>query len=380
MNKSNFLLGAILFCATAPAHAYDANKGCGISRTDSGYRFEWLGIDAKGRFTDPAGTCTAYLKGFNWGGFFLGDAAGDMKEEDVTFLDRNYRMNFVRITLQSRWWNENVVVPKAKMRYRDWIKLNVDRLAKHGMYVLLVKGPHFYEPPCGGEQKYCPAQSEGKKDVEKHPGDPYWALGQPYMEPPQVNFAIAMWSSLAETFKDSPNVMYDTWNEPLKVEDAFWFDSQLRLIDAIRAKAPKSLIFIEGPKQGGEVCQALQRLGKTFPRKNLVLTAHQYNGFNGISPATQRNCGEPGPVWSDAVKAKLVENALWAHSKGLGFAITEWGGCNNLQQHNDDIISIGREHGVALSYWQSGDCVSSKDGVRVLNENGLRVKEGFSKF
>lgn len=363
---------AVLASGRISARAqYDRYKGCGIRRLPGGdFQYSPLRIDRRGYFTDSAGSCVVHLKGFNVGRESFGDAVGDATEEDTAFLDRSYRMNFARLTIQVRWYNDDVFVPAAHLRYRELVKRHVAWLTARGMYVLIAKGPSFYAPPCGGENADCPYQNHGKQEtqLDARGGDMHFSVQ-----------AERFFEKIVPVFAAQDNVLYDVWNEPHAAGELdLWYRTTQKLIDTVRRGKPSALVAVEGPDAaGGGTMEALGALQKDFEGDNLFYTLHIYDGFNGVSPGTGRKCSEPnvypwpGPAYENSF-------AAWAHGRGRGFGITEWGGCydyNTPTPYNDDITRIGREQDAALAYYQAIDTYGNED----LNENGKRVAEGYAR-
>ena len=103
------------------------------------------------------------------GGLFLADASGGTTLANIAWYKQRFPMNIVRVNFNSLWWVNDVYVPKAKMRFRQWLQQYVKWQEQSGNYVELDKGPHFPEPPCGGTITYCPTQDQGAKDYKANP-------------------------------------------------------------------------------------------------------------------------------------------------------------------------------------------------------------------
>jgi len=58
--------------------------------------------------------------------------------------------------------------------------------------------------------------------------------------------AAGMWAILAERYQDKPGVLYDIHNEAHDTTWAAWRERTTEIIKTIRAKHPKSLIFVSG--------------------------------------------------------------------------------------------------------------------------------------
>jgi endoglucanase len=99
---------------------------------------------------------------------------------------------------------------------------------------------------------------------------------------PMANVAAAesFFAAAAERYKDTPNVLYEICNEPNG--NVTWAGNvkpyAQRLVSAIRAQAPKSVILIGSPTWSQDIHQAA---ADPVAGENLMYTLHFYAGTHG---------------------------------------------------------------------------------------------------
>jgi len=112
----------------------------------------------------------------------------------------------------------------------------------------------------------------------------------------------AFWKYVAPKYANSPNVIFELYNEPIYPDSwSTWKTTAQPWVDIIRAAAPKNLILIGGPRWSQNVAEAATN---PFTGSNLVYVAHIYPEQGGQS------------VW-DAWFGKS--------SSTVPYFITEWG-------------------------------------------------------
>lgn len=87
--------------------------------------------------------------------------------------------------------------------------------------------------------------------------------------------AKKFFSAITEKYGDSPNVLYEIWNEPLEIPWQEIKDYANELIPVIREKAPNSVIIVGTPKWDQDVDLAAES-PLDFP--NLLYSLHYYAG------------------------------------------------------------------------------------------------------
>lgn len=80
---------------------------------------------------------------------------------------------------------------------------------------------------------------------------------------------------ISEKYGDSPNIIYEIWNEPLDVEWSEVKDYAAEVIPVIRENAPSSVIIVGTPKWDQDVDVAAQ---DPIDGKNLMYALHYYAG------------------------------------------------------------------------------------------------------
>lgn len=153
--------------------------------------------------------------------------------------------------------------------------------------------------------------------------------------------AIAFFTEMAQKYGDQPNVIYETFNEPL---DVSWSEVlkpyHQAVVDAIRAHDPDNVIVLGTPNWSQDVEAAA---GDPLAGDHLMYTLHFYA------------CTHQG--W-------LMNKARTALTAGLPLFVTEWGAthadggldgivCQEEGQAWHDLLN---EHGISWAAWKLDDC------------------------
>src|SRR5436305_4473411 len=351
--------------------AVTISSGCGAKKNNDGtYRFSWLHVSPQGQVVDEK-NCVVPLVGFNMGALFLGNAGGNTTFAKLQWYKQNFPMNVVRVNFNSRWWVDNVYVPDAKMNFRDWLQTYVKWHEELGNYVMLDKGPHFAEPPCQtGSKIACPNQDEGKRDYQKSPNVETAKALEDY-----IGYDVQAWTDIAKLYANDPAILYDAWNEPTLKDLPIFFQDMNTLINTIRMQNPNALVIVY---QRG-YSNIMKSGFPNYTQPNLVIDAHVYPKFNGVSPATKQMCHSPGTDGWTPESSSLNALVQFAHSHGQAFILNEWGGCYDVPQYHQLITSYAKQQGVGLVYFQASNVVADpKASPLQVNSNGTQVKAAYA--
>lgn len=335
-----------------------------VTKNSNGsYTFSWLHVASNGYIVN-ADNCVVQLDGVEMGNLFLGDAGGGQKLQDIVQYKQLIPVNLVRVNFNSQWWDSNVMVPKANMHYQQWLQQYVKWQEQTGSYVELDAGPHYSEPPCGGTITYCPTENQGTKDYQQRP------TSQTSQElDTNIAPAVQAWQDLTRIYANDPAIIYDVWNEPVLQNMPMFFQEMNTLINTVRAGNARSLVVVFG--HGWK--QIIQGQYPNYKQSNLVIDAHIYDGFNGVSPATGQQCSEPGKSTWTPQQSGYAANVAYAHQHGQAAIINEWGGCYDLPTYNKFITSFANANGIPLVYFYAGNLVSKASSQYSLNANGQLV-------
>ena len=353
------------------------NKGCGVTRTSTGYKFSWLHVSNGDIVTDTG--CIVNLKGFNWSQIEFGNAVGGnsktkISEQGIAWYSQTFHMNAWRIPVNSTWWNENVEVPLANMNYQQWIQQIISWSEANGDYVILTTGPQFSNPPCGKTVKFCPTQNQGGKNYAQGIGGTDQLTTGQYIQP-----ALTMWTSITKLYANDPAVLYDSWNEMHDISAQTWQNSENTLISAIRAQNPRSLIFLGGPNYKNNINALIKGHVPDFAQANLVYDFHVYNGFSGSEGTYNgKQCNEPNSDLWKGWPAVANQQVGFSQQHGKAVAFTEWGGCNDLPTYNQGITSFASAHHICLVYYDETNVAVMNNGSYELTSNGQRVQAAYA--
>ena len=152
--------------------------------------------------------------------------------------------------------------------------------------------------------------------------DLQWIGGE--LAPLPDDRSAAMWSALAERYREQPAVLYDIFNEPHDVTMEEWKPWARRLIDAIRGPHPAALVFVSGVNWGYDL------RGFPLDRPNLVYSTHIYRNkgsdwegaFGALARAWPVFAGECGGEDADLSWGRRLFRYL--DELEMGFTAWSW--------------------------------------------------------
>lgn len=198
------------------------------------------------------------LRGVNRSG--LEYSRAPIPPEEIDVITRDWRANIVRVPFNQDW------VLRAE-GYLDLLDAAIERAAASGAYTLLDLQWLDTEHPFGPDRQFVPS-----------------------LPNPET---AGMWAALARRYGDNPAVLFDLFNEPhdralddpypLYRPDGSMYDAGHRrvsmtewgpwaehLVDAVRAEAPETLLFVSGTEWGYDL------RGFPLDREGLVYSTHVY--------------------------------------------------------------------------------------------------------
>ena len=235
------------------------------------------------------------------------------------------------------------------------------------------KGPHVAEPPCQtGGTTICANQDQGIRDYQLNP-NPETAKGlETY-----INYDVAAWTDIAKLYANDPAIIYDAWNEPTIKDLPTFYQDMNQLINTIRTQNPRALVIVY--QRGYREIMSGEYPNYTQP--NLVIDIHIYPKFNGVSPATGRNCHSPGQDGWTPQTSSLDSITQFAQSHGQAVIINEWGGCYDDPNYHQLITSYAKGKGVGLVYFHAGNVVVDQNATQLqINSNGIQVQQAYNSI
>jgi len=160
--------------------------------------------------------------------------------------------------------------------------------------------------------------------------------------------AITFFEKMAKKYGEYPNVIYEIYNEPLKVSwDTVVKPYAENVISAIRAIDPDNIIAVGTPKWSQDVDKAAENPIKGYD--NIAYTLHFYAGSH---------------------KDWIMNKAKKAIDNGLALMVTEWGTVN--ADGNGDVdpkstkkwMEFMKENNITHCNWSIND---KKEGASALN-------------
>ena len=215
----------------------------------------WLHVDGN-KIKDENGQIIS-LRGVSIADPFYLDSTSHFIKNDFVDLKNNWKVNIIRVPIHPDWWNEN-----QNLYFQKYIKNVVDWSIELGIYVLIdwhAIGSPFITKNCS-------------------------SANYPYNC--SLLLARQFWKKIAETYSDTPNVLYEIFNEPAYITWSNWRAVAGILINDIIGYNPNALIFVGGVNWSYDL-----RGVKNFPiSDDIVYVVHPY------------------PLDKDGSKAKDPEN------------------------------------------------------------------------
>ena len=326
--------------------------------------FRPLHVSSVGIILDEAGK-PALLRGLNRSGTGSGNADANATDSEYAAQNQLLSMNLVRIFVNAAWWNGNVPVPIANLKYQDYIDQLIQRAKKYGNYVVVLKASQFPDPPCGADGKNCPASNQGDLNCQK---DVTVCAAQDTTGN-NIDTAFNFWASFAQKYGADPAVLYDTWEDMHGIDDNTWSNDQNQLIAAIRTYSPQSLIFVED--NGGAFGSIVHGMLADLVWSNIVWNFHLFTASTGA-------CTEPASPLFANWPMNFDPLVSFAQRHGHAVGITEWGGCNDPEPYHTNITLYSKAHSVALAYFDSGNLLMQSGGTFQLTAIGTKVKDAYS--
>ena len=184
----------------------------------------------------------------------------------------------------------------------------------------------------------------------------YTATGQLIGSTPEsvAQFA-AQWRSIADHFKNAPNVMFNLMNEPHAQTAPQWFSGAQAAVNAIREVGANQKVIVPGSywdhaQNWVESGNAATMIGLRDPADNVAFEVHYY--FSGDWDNLI-----PSPTVDPA--KELANATQWARTNNVEMVLGEWGFANNLQataagEAVNDFIHQNKDVWVGGTYWAGG--------------------------
>jgi hypothetical protein len=247
----------------------------------------------------------------------LGIFAGPTDAQAIAAMT-SWRIDAVRLPLNEDCWLGINGVPArfSGARYRDAIRAYVERLNEVGLYVLL----------------------------DLHWNAPGRELATSQQPMADLDHAPTFWSSVARTFRSSPAVLFDLYNEPNGISWPCWHDGCLlpkgwrsagmqALVNAVRSTGARQPIIASGLDSGNGLSSWL-RYRPHDPAGQLAAGFHAYNFLpcaavacwnHDIAPVAHRVpviTTELGEV--RCVDAFINSFMNWADLAGVSYLAWSW--------------------------------------------------------
>ncbi|WP_030740607.1 cellulose binding domain-containing protein [Streptomyces sp. NRRL F-5135] len=283
----------------------------------------------------------------------------------------DWKVNAVRVPLNEECWLglSHVNPAYAGANYITAVKQFVARLEAHGITPVLEL--HWSNGKYTGGDSHCP--------------DTEYATCQKPM--PNARYTPAFWTSVAQTFKNDPAVVFDLFNEPfpdratsnLTAAWTCWRDGgtcpgidypvagMQSLVNAVRATGAGNLVLVPGIAYSNDMRQWLS-YRPTDPAGNLAAAWHTYN-FNvcasescwneQLAPVAAQVPFVAGEIGENTCSHGYIDRVMaWLDARGasyLGWTWNTWdcsSGPSLISDYNGTPTSFGvglRDHLKGLS-------------------------------
>lgn len=358
------------------AHAALCNA-MGVTRNpDGSYNFARLITNERGSVVDSQNPdCVVKLLGFNFG-WADSDHVEGLQEERLVAWKQILPWNLDRLTINARWWRDNVAVPTyGNAPFRDVLGALIQQNKKNGIYTEINIDAQFPNPPCvkGGK---CASQNQAAKEYDNN-CQPYIQAGKPldcmpwatYLNmyvPPDGSPSMAKLAlaDLARIYGDDPSVIFDIFNEwgdhdKIVSNKDIYFKEMNERIALVHSIAPQALVIVYA-----SYFKDIKRGGHAFPRHNIVIDYHVYKDrFDG---------------------AKFVQNNLtFDQAHGWGAIVNEYGGSSGSLINPSvlaELYFVAKSGGVGLVEWAPNKLLENRKPPFVLNDMGRMVCAAYSKL
>src|SRR5258708_7805218 len=325
-----------------------------------------LHVSPAGFILDDAGK-PVLLRGLNRSGTGSGNADANATDAEYAAQNQLLSMNLVRIFVNAAWWNANVQVPIANLKYQDYIDLLIQRAKKYGNYVLILKAGQFPDAPCGTDGKNCPAPNQGDLNCQANAS----VCAAQDTTGNNIDTAFTFWGAFANKYSADPAILYDTWEDMHGIDGNTWSDDQNDLISAIRTYSPQSVIFVEDTGTAFE--SIVQGSLPDFAWSNIVWNFHLYN-------TSTAGCTEPASPRSANWPQNVDPLVSYARLHGHGPGISEWGGCNDADPYHTNITSYAKAHDLALIYFDNTNLIAPSGPNFQLTATGTKVAQAYTSI
>jgi hypothetical protein len=309
------LVTGVLFAAAGdPAHARIKVRGAHL--VDHGRVVRLLGVNRSG---------TEYMCTNGFGDVF----DGPHSQASVSAM-RSWRINAVRVPLNESCWLGVGRLRRWKQHYRRRVVRYVRLLQRNHLYVILDN--HFAAPGRGIARHILPM--------------------------PSARSAPAFWRSVGRTFRRSPGVLFDLYNEPNRVGWSCWLHGcriragrtpegarygayraagMGRLLRELRSTGARQPVLLAGIRWSLNISRWV-RYRPRDPRRQLVVKMHTYGPFSNARAARcfavcQRTAariarrrplviGELGEY--DCAHGYVDEIMPWADRHGISYLAWAW--------------------------------------------------------
>jgi hypothetical protein len=324
-----------------------------------------LHVTANGAIVDNQNQ-PVFLRGINRSGVGSGNADATTTDADYAAASQLLSMNLVRLFVNTDWWMNNVTVPIADMKYQDYIDALIQRSEKYGNYVMIVKAGQFPDPPCGADSRNCPMPNQGDVNCQAKPAVcPAQDTSGLYDDA-----AFSFWAAFAKRYASDPAVLYYTWEEMHDIDSGAWANDQNQIIAAIRDYSPQSLIFVGNAGAAFESIVAGQIPDLAW--SNIIWDAHIFAASNVAG------CSQVDSPYYASWPQVFAPIVTWAQQNGHAVSITEWGGCNNQEPYNTNIVSFAQAHSIALAYFDAANLFVKGAAGLTLTPSGMLAQQAYA--
>lgn len=105
----------------------------------------------------------------------------------------------------------------------------------------------------------------------------------PALEMDAKQLTLDFWKSTARYFKDTPNVIFEIFNEPQSIDAATWHDNAEEIIQVIRAQGANQLVIVGGIDFGRDLSWVIENpvIDGNIAYASHIYPIHATSGYDG---------------------------------------------------------------------------------------------------
>jgi Cellulase (glycosyl hydrolase family 5) len=313
-----------------------------------------LHVDSTGIIRDSNNT-QMFLRGLNTAGTEYGSGLGSyLTGSDIMAVSKACSVNLWRLSVNTSWWTNNVLMTDGVTRYQTWINTLIAWMEAANCYVEIDPTTMFCALPSAGvSQSYVDSCNNTEALV--------------------IGAAQSFFTSFIPAHASDPAILYNALNEPgngqenSQVPDADIVSTNQTLITTIRGITSTALIIVYANNYGSVVGGS----APDYTGGNIVLDQHVYD--DPANPWYNK-------MYTDSFSLGLT-NLQYAQAHGHGVMVGEFNvnGAWNPTGFAAEVVRRAFKYGSACSYYNSANLIST-DSPFTLSTQGQIIASVYAQI